>query len=181
MKLFLVILVLFIGFSCKVKEASKPNLPSDRISEVDPVSLDSLWQNLVFEKGGCLTGGQRVRDGEFGNEGCVISSKYRSKRADWRPFFDHSKEELTEFLIGKFSDTSETKVHTCPFYSATSGELAVYCLVKIHLINWFDFEPFLAYQDRQATDSMDSEQTWIQGILADPKQRAILIEEWLKL
>jgi hypothetical protein len=144
----------------------------------DSTGLDSLWLELAFEKGGCLTGGQHVRNGEFGGEACVLT---RNRSGDWRPFFRHSKKELTDFLINQFADTSETKIHTCPFFAATAGELAVYCLSKIYLVNWYDFEPFLEYKDRELTSSMDSPQTWLQAILEDPKQREVLIAEWRKL
>ena len=185
MKSIFLFLVLFSCFSCTGKDNINPSseiiLPTDSFSKPDPISLDTLWQSLVFEKGGCLTGGQRVRDGKFGGEGCVLTSTRSASRADWRPFFFHPKEELTEFLITKFADTSKTRIHTCPFFLATNGEIAVYCLSKIHLVNWYDFEPFLEYRDREVTDSMDSEQIWLQAILEDPKQREALIEEWLKL
>lgn len=178
MKSSLFFLILFVIFSCSGKDGSNIHFPSDRVSVVDSISLDSLWQELVFEKGGCLTGGQRVVDGKFDNQHCVLNS---TRRVDWRPFFSHPKEELTEFLIGKFADTSKTRIHTCPFYSATNGEIAVYCLTKIYLVNWYDFEPFAEYRDREITDSMDSEQSWLQAILIDPKQRAVLIEKWREL
>lgn len=181
MRSSLLFLILFIGFSCTGKETSNIHLPSDSITVVDSVSLDSLWQDLVFNKGGCLTGGQRVKEGRFGNEGCVLTNKRNPKRVNWRPFFAHPKEELIDFLIEQFADTSTSRIHTCPFMPASGGEVAVYCLTKIYLINWYDFEPFIEYQDREITSSMDSEQSWLQAILEDPKQRAILIEEWRKL
>ena len=146
--------------------------------EQDSISLDSLWHELVLKKGGCLTGGQRTRDGKFGSEACVLTD---NRRVDWSPFFAHPEEELREFLISKFADTSKTRIHTCPFYSATNGEVAVYCLTKIYLINWYDFEPFATYNGREISGSMDSEQVWLQAILEDPKQRKVLIEEWRKL
>ena len=147
-------------------------------SPTDTSGLDSLWNVLAFEQGGCLTGGQYVHDGRFGNEGCVLT---RNRPADWRPFFRYSKKDLTEFLIEQLADTTETEVHTCPFFSATAGELAVYCLSKIYLVNWYDFEPFLAFRDRETTDSMDSPQAWLQAILENPEQREILATEWSKL
>ncbi|MCJ8288726.1 MAG: hypothetical protein HRT58_01740 [Crocinitomicaceae bacterium] len=178
MKSSLLFLILFVGFSCTGKKASNIHLPSDSITTVDSVSLDSLWQDLVFNKGGCLTGGQRVNDGRFGGEGCVLTE---NRRVDWRPFFSHPKEELRDFLIEQIEDTSTSRIHTCPFMPASGGEVAVYCLTKIYLINWYDFDPFIEYQDREISSSMDSEQSWVQAILEDPKRREVLIEEWRKL
>lgn len=147
-------------------------------SPSDTSGLDSLWNSLVFQQGGCLTGGQYVTNGHFGGEGCVLTE---NRRADWRPFFRHNKKELTEFLIDQFADTSHTRVHTCPFGLATSGELAVYCLSKIYLMNWYDFKPFLEFQNRDITSSDDCPQTWLQRILEDSKRREVLITEWRKL
>lgn len=178
MKSSLLFLVLFVGFSCTGKETSNIHLPSDSITTADSVSLDSLWQDLVFNKGGCLTGGQRANDGRFGGEGCVLTE---NRRVDWRPFFAHPKEELRDFLIEQFADTSTSRIHTCPFMPASGGEVAVYCLTKIYLINWYDFDPFIEYQDREITSSMDSEQSWLRAILEDPKRHEVLIEEWRKL
>ena len=178
MRNWLIFLLLFPVTSHTVMGNSEIQFQLDHFSPKDSLSLDSLWQTLVFEKGGCLTGGQRVINGKFGGERCVLTN---DPRVNWEPFFMHPKKELTEFLIAKFTDTTTTNIHTCPFYTATNGEVAVYCLTKIYLVNWYDFEPFLAYRDRQTTGGDDSEQTWLQAILADSKQRALLVEEWRKL
>mgnify|MGYP007025692433 CR=1 FL=1 len=178
MKGLMIFVFLFSAFSCVSKVDTEVQTPSGTIFSQDSLSLDSLWQELVFEKGGCLTGGQRAKDGHFGNEGCVLTN-YR--KTDWRLFFNHPKDELTEFLINKFADTTVTNIHTCPFAIATNGEVAVYCLTKIHLVNWYDFNPFHEYRDRETTGGEDCEQTWLQAILEDPKQRAVLIDAWQKL
>jgi hypothetical protein len=180
MKRSLLFVVLLVCFSCTGNSATKLNSPPDTIYFVDTLGLDSLWQSLVFEKGGCLTGGQYVKDGHFGGEGCVLT-QHRKGRPDWRPFFRNPKKDLTEFLISQFTDTSTTHIHTCPFAIAKAGEVAVYCLSKIYLVNWYDFEPFLEYQNREMTDSTDCPQTWLQAILEDPKKRELLIAEWRKL
>lgn len=166
--LFIAFLLSFSSFG----GATNPILPADN-SE-----LEKLWRSLVFEQGGCLTGGQYVTNGHFGGEGCVLTE---NRRADWRPFFKHSKKELTEFLISQFADTSTTRIHTCPFMAATAGEVAVYCLSKIYLVNWYDFKPFLEYQKRDITGSADSPQAWLQAVLEDPKRRKQLANEWRKL
>lgn len=181
MKSVLIFVVLFIGYSCQGKPVitSKTAKPAETQSRVEPINLDSLWQFLVFDKGGCLTGGQHAHDdGTFGGEGCVLTD---NQQDGWKPFFYHPKEELRNFLIAQLADTSITRIHTCPLMPASEGEVAVYCLAKIYLMNWYDFTPFLEYQDREVTGVMDSEQSWLQAILENPKQREVLIQEWQKL
>lgn len=173
--LFVVFLVCFSNFG---NSATQLNSPPDTIYFVDTVGLDTLWHSLVFEQGGCLTGGQYVHNGKFGGEGCVLTE---NRRADWRPFFRNNEKDLTEFLISQFADTNTTRIHTCPFFKATAGEVAVYCLSKIHLVNWYDFKQFIEYQNREITSSGDCPQTWLQAILEDPEQRLLLIQEWRKL
>jgi hypothetical protein len=133
-------------------------------------NIDSLWNKLAFQKGGCLTGGQYIRNGRFGNEGCVLK---QSK--EWGRFFNLPKDELSAFLIRQLPDTASTKIHTCPFYTATNGELAVYCLQKVHNKNWYDFEQFSKYKNKETTGAGDNDQAWLQKILASKKRRNILI------
>lgn len=145
-------------------------------NELSKLTIDSLWNYLIFTKGGCLTGGQHVHDGKFGWEACVMT---RDK--DWDIFFDKNKKELSDFLIEEISsDTTETEIHTCPFYSAIPGEVAVYCLQKIYGLNWYDFDEFKEYQNKETTGSKDNYQAWLQKILFNKKQRAVLIKCWKK-
>ena len=178
MKRSILFVVLLICFSCTGNSSTKLSSPANTTHLTDSLGLDTLWHSLVFDRGGCLTGGQYVTDGKFGGEACVLTE---NRRADWRPFFKHSKKDLTEFLVNQFADTSKTRIHTCPFAIATAGEVAVYCLSKIYLVNWYDFDPFLEFQNRKITSSDDSPQTWLQTILEDPKKRETLIAEWRKL
>lgn len=187
MKFLLSYLLLFTLISCSAPESTPTaekqisTVQVDTLASQQSLSLDSLWQELAFEKGGCLTGGQRVVDGKFGHEMCVLTSTRNATRADWTPFFEHSDEELTDFLIQQLGDTSKTYIHTCPFFVATSGEVAVYCLSKIHLKNWYDLAPFTSYRDRKPTNSIDSQQAWLQEILEDSVKRKLMIDEWRSL
>lgn len=138
-------------------------------------SIDSLWNNLIFKEGGCLTGGQYIYDGEIIAEGSII---HHSK--GWKHFFDFPKSELTTFLLSKLTDTLSTKIHTCPFFNATEGELAVYCLQKLFLVNWYDFDEFRDYRNRDIDDS-ENHQVWLQKILLDDKSRETLKECWYKV
>ena len=146
----------------------------------DSISLDSLWNKLVFKEGGCLTGGQRVRDGKFGNQGCVMSG-FRGRPNQWGEFFSHPKSELTPFLISKFSDTTTTRIHTCPCMNARNGEVAVYALQNIYKTNWYELNDFKEYASKESTSCMDIAQTWLWDILEDDEQRVALKKAWLAL
>jgi len=137
------------------------------------MSEDSLWQYLAFEKGGCLTGGQYGRNGVFGGEACVMS---RAK--EWEIFFGREEKILTHLLLSKMADTSTTRIHTCPYFNAREGELAVYALQYIHQVNWFDIEPFHSYRDKEVLQADDNMQAWLQQILTSEEQRNVLLTFW---
>ncbi len=150
-----------------------PNNPNSRLNLE---SLDSLWNYIIFEKGGCLTGGQYVRDGQVGFEACVLS-----RDSDWKLFLSHNTQELAHFLVSKIhGDTIQTEIHTCPFMNATEGEIAVYALQHLYLINWYDFNEFVDFRDREITHGDDNHQAWLQEILAIEEKRNILIHCWIK-
>lgn len=209
MKKILTILVLiFQLISCQGKDSISTNNRNDSLSRVsiietptskqnvthtevnvvkngdiadtnEVISLDSLWNKLVFNNGGCLTGGQRVRNGSFGNEGCVMS-EYRKNRSGWNDFFAYSKNKLTPFLIRKLSDTTSTKIHTCPCMFASIGEVAVYALQNIYKKNWYDLEGFEKYASKETSSCLDSEQSWLWDILENEKRREKLAKQWLR-
>lgn len=141
---------------------------------IKELPIDSLWNMLAFIKFGCLVGGQNVINGSFGGEGCILTSS-----PFWKEFFKRPKEELTPFLINKFPSRKETDIHVCPFEKAYEGELSVYCLHKIYMKNWYDFEVFKEFKDKEITGRMNSEQMWLRKILKNEKQRTILKELWL--
>jgi len=144
--------------------------------EMFEMSNDSLWNYLVFIEGGCLTGGQNIHNGKFGGEGCVMSNL-----KEWDIFFSRDKMQITKFLINKISDiTTETEIHTCPFFTAMEGEVAVYGLQRLYGFNWYNFDEFSEFQNRQSESSSENHQAWLQGILKNKKKRAILISCWNK-
>lgn len=136
--------------------------------------IDSLWNDLVFKKGGCLADGQYFLKGQTKREGQILNKK------EWRNFLRKPKKELTEFLITKFTDTTKTKIHTCPFFGATNGEIAVYALQKVHNKNWFDFREFKKYQNKETTSAIDNRQSWLLKILKNSNTRKVLTTSWLK-
>lgn len=183
----ILLIPLLISFHCKSQDhkliinesiTNESNI-TDSFTDSQVHKLDSLWNILVFEKGGCLTGGQRVINGRFGAEGCVMSDYFR-KGNEWKSFFSFSKTELTFFLVEKLSDTTETKIHTCPCYLATNGEVAVYALHKIHMINWYDLDYFKSYSLKKGSGCMNSQQAWLQEILSNEKQRELLANCWIE-
>lgn len=188
-KRLIIIIILFI--SCNQtnenkaieKEVIDPVTTSKEMPIAEPLkkedfkamSNDSLWHYLIFEKGGCLTGGQYNWKGKFGNEGCVMT-----RNKEWDIFTKRNKTVLTDFLILKLPSTDTTNIHTCPFFVATEGETAVYTLHKIHGKNWYDFKYFSQYKTRETTSSLDSRQTWLQDVLGNKKDRNKLIAYWRK-
>ncbi|RBA28664.1 hypothetical protein [Flavobacterium tibetense] len=188
----ILILTLFLIFSCIskskennveniLKESSSESKEKSRIGSIKnnyflEISIDTLWNNLIFKKGGCLTGGQYVYNDKFGSEGCVMSNS-----EDWEIFFNKDIKIISNFLINKISDdTTKTNIHTCPFFTAMEGEIAVYGLQRLLKINWYDFNEFNEFQNRQSESSTENHQAWLQNILKNKKKREILINCWKK-
>lgn len=148
----------------------------DSNSIQNPHYLDSTWHYLVFVKGGCLVGGQYIRRGDLGAEGCVINID-----EDWVSFLKNERKELANFLLSRIAqDTTETAIHTCPFMNAVEGEIAVYVLQNLYQFNWFDFKEFKEYKNREMGDDGDNAQNWLQEIIADEERRNVLINCWRK-
>ncbi len=135
-------------------------------------SISELWNIIVFEKGGCLGGEQYISEKKFKRE----EKRLVFSEMDWKKFSDKDKRKLTEFLITKLSDTTKTKVHTCPFFRATNGEIAVYSLQHIHKKNWFDFSDFKEYKDKEYKSATEQPQMWLQNILKNETERKKLAE-----
>jgi len=158
----------------------EPVVPKPPVSEIeeseDSINLDSLWYNLVFKKGGCLSGGQYFGSG---GEGCVMKETSR-KPTQWPVFFDFPKARLAHFLLAQLDDTATSRIHTCPCYPAIGSEVAVYALQEVCEKNWFALEGFEAYGERTAKGCSESYQRWLQNILKDNSQRVLFAEAWLR-
>lgn len=160
----------------------KQTLEKPLTNTFESLSIDSLWQ-IVKYKNSCLTGGQNFENGHFGNEGCVMTNS-----KEWKALFNKPKKELTEFLITKLEKSDTTKVHTCPFFLATEGELAVYTLQGIHKKNWFEFEPYKKYslkvqneENYSLLGNRNSYQAYLtDSILANEKELQNLSVFWIK-
>ena len=177
MKHILKILLLILTFiSCKNQSELKTEITQIEKTELIEItqtdSISELWNVLVFEKGGCLGGEQYINETELKRE----KKPLVFSETEWKKFSDNDKEQLTEFLITKLSDTTKTKVHTCPFFGATNGEMAVYSLQHIHKINWFDFSEFSEYKDKEYKNATEQPQMWLQNILKNEIDRKKLAE-----
>ncbi|MBR9861464.1 hypothetical protein GYB22_12120 [bacterium] len=140
--------------------------------------LDSIaeqWNLLVHVQGGCLGGQQYVTNKQApeSREQLLFSSN------QWQKFAANDPSELTYFLLSKLSDTSKTRAHTCPFLTASEGEMSIYALQHIHQKNWNDFPPFKEYKNREITGANDQPQVWLQEILADEKHRQVLRDGYI--
>ena len=185
MKNKLIILIIFFQiYNCQSQTSdttsnSLRNTSQENLDSIE-ISLENLWKELVFINGGCLTGGQYIKDGYFGNEGCVMKD-YKRNGKKWKQFFSYSNNELTNFLVAKFSDTTTTKIHTCPCMLARSGEIAVYALQKIYKKNWYEFESFEQYATKEAPSCADNKQVWLWEILSNEETNKIMAKHWIDL
>lgn len=143
------------------------------------ISLDSLWTK-VTSNSSCLTGGQYQVNGKFNSEGCILDHS-----EDWEILFNSPKSSLTEFLITKLEKSDTTAVHTCPFFLATEGELAIYALQRVYNKNWFDFDEFKIYKERADSpqaiplSNRDNFQGWLQDeVLQNPEKRDLMKNLW---
>lgn len=143
-------------------------IPKMELQETD--SISEQWNFMVFEKGGCLGGTQYVTEKKREIPTMVFSE------IEWKKFAENDKTELTIFLMSKLSDTTKTRVHTCPFFVATNGEMAVYSLQQIYQKNWFDFSEFKEYKNKEYKSATEQPQMWLQEILENGTKRKKLAE-----
>lgn len=170
MRLVVLFLSLFVILnSCKDYKNSEEqvayllNKNSEKLPKIqDSITIDNLWHKMVFEKGGCLGGQQYFNESNSFIEGdLVFKNKY------WEKLKNFDKTQFSNFLFLKLADTTKTKIHTCPFFTATNGEMAVYALQKIHRINWYDFSVFKEFKDKEYESATEQPQIWLQKILTN--------------
>ncbi|MEZ4858680.1 MAG: hypothetical protein R2781_07705 [Flavobacteriaceae bacterium] len=181
-RLLPIFLLIFTLVSCKNELYIKSKLnieTAELIKETAEIniqqnnSLVEQWNLMVFEKGGCLGSGQFFKEPKVEIPSMVFSEN------EWNKFAENDKQKLTEFLINKLSDTTKTNVHTCPFFAATEGEMAVYSLQHIHKKNWFDFSEFSEYKNREYKSAVEQPQMWLWNILKDEANRKLLADLYL--
>ena len=171
-----ILLLILTLISCKNQSELKTEIAQIQKTELNKItqtdSISELWNILVFDKGGCLGGEQYISETEFKREEKLLVFS----EMDWKNFSDNDKGKLTEFLITKLSDTTKTKVHTCPFFGATNGEMAVYSLQHIHEKNWYDFNEFKDPKYKEYKNATEQPQMWLQKILKNETDRKKLEE-----
>jgi len=142
-------------------------------------SLENKWTYLSESVSGCLVGGEYCNDSKCGDMGCCLNiNPY------WIDFLKFTKDSLTQFLISKLHDTTQTKTHTCPFFLANKGELATYCLQHILKMNWYDLDKsYQKYVNGELEPMKDyySLQQVLQSLLKDKKELNNLTRYWLEI
>lgn len=142
-------------------------------------TISEEWILLSDSLKGCTTRGQYYNNAKYGGEACCFDIS-----KDWQSFFKHSKEELSNFLLTQLSDTSQSSIHICPYFNATKGELAVYCLQRIYKVNWYDLN--LKYKHIQDGSFVKDDgnfysiQNELQKELKSKVGLVSLINEWKK-
>ena len=175
------LLMILILVSCKNQSNSELNNKelkteiaqlekTELIKTTQDDSISGLWNLMVFDKGGCLGGGQYFNQ----NKREILTMVF--SETEWKKFSDNDIRKLTEFLITKLSDTTKTNVHTCPFFGATTGEMAVYSLQHIHEKNWYDFNDFKDPKYKEYKNATEQLQIWLQKILQNENDRKKIAE-----
>lgn len=170
------ILTVFISCQSHSKPGIENTIPtSEEIYGITTKDLEVIWEKLI-EQQGCLTGGQYHKNGNFGNEGNIMSNSQ-----EWKSFLNQRKDSLTHFLVAKMDKIDTTAIHTCPFFLATEGEIAVYTLQRIHNKNWFEYDAFQEYEIRFSNPPEPpigndfNFQAWLnKEILQNPTKRKVL-------
>ena len=166
-----IFVVLSFAFSIKNNSNYRLENKTSPLQKTDTIS--KLWNVLVFEKGGCLGGEQYVKNNGKKLPNLVFNNK------EWITFSSYKKGQLTNFLVKQLADTTKTKVHTCPFFNATNGEMAIYALQQIHNKNWYDIDEFIEYKSKVSKNAQEQKQIWLQNILKTDANRKKLAEYFL--
>ncbi len=172
--------IILLQLSCENTTQPKVNTPQYSAENTKPalkiyteLELTNLWDSLCHIHD-CLTGGQRVYEGKWGGEGCVLTLNKQ-----WVNFlYKTDKKQLSSFLIQQLPDNAETQIHTCPHNDATKGELALYCLQGISKINFYELSPEFALNDVEVAKKYRNHQAWIWHIQSSKKELEDLQKLW---
>ncbi|MEP2935372.1 MAG: hypothetical protein ABJM06_06620 [Gilvibacter sp.] len=152
-----------------------PSPPAWDIVRAQSDSIEQLWISFINSRA-CIGGFQYVNE----TSRPITPNRLAFNRHDWSALAKKDPKVLTEFLMIKFDDTTKTTLHVCPFFQATTGEMAVYALQQIHKINWYDFKEFNQYKDRDYLSASDQPQMWLRSILSDQSERKKLEQLFLE-
>jgi len=160
----------------KKKYSLQQQIIKSRLNNFENLSVENQW-NLLMKIGGCLTGAQYCSNGKCGGAGCVMSnSKY------WNYFLKQPETKIVDFLILKIANTEDTEVHTCPFYSAKEGEVAIYALQFIYKTNWDDLSTdYKKYKEVEKTGVETSYQSFIWSIIGNENELKKMQQNWERM
>ncbi len=138
---------------------------------------DTIWKSLTIQQkwlflsdsvGGCLTGGEYCTNSTCGQPECCFN-----RNTYWYNFLRLPQDSLVTHLINELSNNKLSKVHTCPYFVATKGELATYCLQHVLKVNWYDLDKsYEEYHNGKLKPKEDfySLQEVLQKLLANKKE-----------
>lgn len=135
-----------------IADASAPTEKTDQTAatsspELSNTSIEEEWERLATSEF-CFVGFQyyspaREIDPAHRPTGEVA---LQFNPYGWLPSAKRDQSAAVEFLIKQIPDKRKTEAHVCPFYVATRGELAVYCLQHIAKKNWHELNEDYARQ-----------------------------------
>ena len=136
-------------------------------STMHSARLEEVWNEMVFDKGGCLCGSQDwLPNCSF--EGSIFGY---SLKDEWEAFSARPLSQTVPFLTGRIDSTRETRVHTCPYQMAKEGEVAVYFLQHLLHANWTEYKGDNRVVQEGITMHRGHRQRAIWYVLADPDAR----------
>ena len=171
---FLVFSIILLQLSCE--NTTQPQVNTKPVLKTySELELTNLWDSLCNIHD-CLVGGQRVNQGKWGGEGCVLTLNKQ-----WVNFLNKTdNKQLSSFLIKQLPDKTETQIHTCPYEGATKGELALYYLQGISKINFYELSSAMALKEKEVGKKYSSEQAWIWHIQSSNKELEDLQKLWME-
>lgn len=159
-----IVLIFILGF---IKFKQHFVVPNNKI--------ETTWTYLADSIGGCLVGDQYCYDKKFRGKACCLDNRW------WQVLFEYDKTELSDFLVQQLNDTTTSRVHTCPYFNASKGELATYCLHRIYKVNWYDLDSgYFKYIDGSLVQSEDyySLQEVLQNLLENEDELKKMKKLW---
>ncbi len=144
-----------------------------QIDDFVTLSVETQW-NILIDQHDCIAGGDKYS--RYGKETGALYVR------DFKLFLTQSKDIIVPFLIQQISDTTKTRLHTCPNDDARRGELAIYCLQIIYKVSWCDIsKDYTKFIIKEDVAFEDTRQDWILEIISDPRKSAIMKQNWMKI
>ena len=147
------------------------------VNKTAALQLAKEWNEMVFEKGGCLCGSQDWRP-NCSFEGSIFTYGLKD---EWEAFSARPLSQTVPFLTGCIDSTRETRVHTCPFQMAIEGEAAVYFLQHLLHANWIEYRGDNRVIQEGIVTHRKHHQNAIRHVLADAGAREELKRYFLEI